>query len=147
MARIVSVDAAINDHMPYVEFRGRLYALRDITIRERLGRILEFKERQERAEAEQAEADAAAKEAENDTTVPVEQRQEALREAAQRVQRVHADAFATALVDFPVYLAMDMTEREIAVMYDAIAEAQQVVFPVAVKEAEADPKMIGRATE
>lgn len=155
MPKIVSVDAAIRKNMPYVEFRGELYRLRDLTLRERMKRILEFQERQELAEAEEEKAradlaaavsvDASDGGVENESPdVDVDELRARVEERTDLVLKVHADAICHALEDFPRDLAQTMTEREIQVMHEAIQEAAQVVFPVDVEEVE-DLKGRGRA--
>lgn len=150
MPKVVSVDAAIRENMPYIEFRGRFYRLRDFTIREQVEQILEFKERQEKAEAEREAALKAVQEAEEEEEAEdggpdLEELRANADEAVARQNAVFGEAFARTLEDFPAELAEDMTEREIKVMQAAIQEAREVTFPVSAHTQDApDPNLVGR---
>lgn len=150
MPKVVSVDAALRENMPYVEFRERFYQLRDFTIREQVEMVLDFKEKQEAAEAEREAAMKAVKEAEADDEdaddVGLEELRERSEESVRGVHEVYGEAFSRALVDFPAEMVEDMTEREIKALADAIQKAQEITFPVSVRtQDEMDPKLVGRA--
>lgn len=151
MPKVVSVDAAIRGNMPYVEFRGRLYELRDFTLREQVELGLEMREKQEAAEAERDAALAAVAEAEEAGEVEEEFDMEELRaradESLDHLHAVYGESFARALVDFPAELIEEMTEREILVLQQAIQEAREITFPVSAESRdEVDPKKVGKAT-
>lgn len=150
MPKVVSVDAAIRGNLPYVEFRGRLYQLRDFTLREQIELSLEMHEQQTTAQEEREAALAAVVEAEDDEDEDVDM--DVLRERADEtlaeLHRVYGKAFARALDGFPAELVEDMTEREVQVLQQAIQEAREVTFPVVAESRdEVDPKMVGRASD
>ena len=125
MPRIFSVDVAVNDNRPYIEFRDRLWPLRDLTVAERLTRLVEFKEAQEARAAEIAEAG------------------EELTFA--HVQGICAQALMEALEDVPEEVAMSITEMEFEAFQAAVKAARESMFPAAVRNAsEEDLERIGR---
>jgi len=48
MPKVYSIDSAINKSRPYVELRGELYEVRDLTMKERVKNIIEYRKRRRR---------------------------------------------------------------------------------------------------
>lgn len=115
MAKIYSIDNAINDNKPYVELRGRLYEVRDLTVRERLQKIMNFRDRQKKVEEEKGE----------DEELSFED-----------VQEIISDAVQEALVGVPDEVANSITEREWKALQKTIEAVQEDVFPIDVREEE-----------
>lgn len=122
--KIYSVDGILKKNKPYVELRGRFYEVRDITMRERLAKIDEFKRKQQQREEEIEE--------------------EGKEVTFESIQDVIADAIKEALVDVPDEVAESVTQREWAVLQKVLAEIHEAEFPVEVEEVDdVDPNLVG----
>lgn len=132
MPKRISVDAVLADTLPYVQFRGVDYVLREWTVKDRLLRLAAARDAQEALtavpeEGEEGEVDEA--------------------ESAQEVQEIYARALTDALIDFPNEVAMTVTEREFSALQKAINLARNMVLPnpEAEEVKEEDLKRIGSA--
>lgn len=120
MPKRISVDAALANSQPYIYFRGVDYPLRDGTVRERIERMLRFREEQEAAEAaEDAERQSAESEG----------REIDQQAVADRMQAIFAQAVQEALVGVPDEVASTVTEREFKLIQQAVSQAREMVLP------------------
>lgn len=120
MPKRISVDAALANSQPYIHFRGVDYPLRDGTVRERIERMLRFREEQEAAEAaEDAERQSAESEG----------REIDQQAVADRMQAIFAQAVQEALVGVPDEVASTVTEREFKLIQHAVSQAREMVLP------------------
>lgn len=118
MPKIFSVDAAIRENQPYVELRGRLYKLRDMTARERLERLIRFKEEEEnRLERRSEELEGLDEEARREAEFA-------------HTSDIIARAAQEALQDLPDEVAEGLTIMEWETLQTAVAEARKMVLPV-----------------
>lgn len=103
--KVFSVDKAISKNKAHIELRGELYEVRDLTVRERIEKIREFKERQERREAEIEESG-------DDSSFD-------------DIQDIIKEAIQEALVGVPDEVAETITEAEWAAIQSAMAEIRR----------------------
>lgn len=118
--KIFSIDAAIARNRPQVELRGRLYPVRDMTLEERLRRMVDLYREQAALEAD-ADPD-----------------EGAVRDL--RVRAVHE-----ALEGVPDEVAADLTELEFTLLTRAIKEAREMVIPLEVRDATEAERDAGKA--
>lgn len=138
MPKRISVDAALADNRPYIQFRGVDYILRDWTVRERLSRLVEARNAQEALQEAQAEQEALEVTTEEELDEDV---------VAGQIQALYTTVLQDALVAFPEEVAVTVTEQEFEALKQAITVAREMVFPVptAQEVKEEDLKKAGAA--
>lgn len=114
--RIISIDEALEEQTPKIQYDGELYEVVDNTIEDRLKLAHEFRERQQQIEG--------TAESLQDEDVDDEEADEQMDEALETLQDIMADAVTRALKDFPEEKARNLTEREFAAIMTAVQQAR-----------------------
>lgn len=124
MPKVYSVDSILDNNRPYVQLRGRYYEVRDISVRERLKKIDEFKRKQQEEEN---------KIGKNEEDIKYED-----------IQSVIAEAIQTALVGVPDEVAESVTQSEWKVLQNVLADIHAREFPVESEDVdEIDENLVG----
>ena len=132
MAKIFSVDAMLAQNRPLIEIRGRFYEVRDLTLEDRLRKMVSLAKEQEELEAEIDTSEASGEDAEKADFA--------------RIQKTIARGVLEALVDFPEEIALTLTEREFRTLTAVLAQIREQHVPIRSEEKDIDPNLIGPPT-